>query len=120
MLMILVINSSYCQYPIIKKIGDDSVVIITIKQGEQVNKQFEINNLKIDSLKDLIKIKKSVVDSLNIEISDLNLKKENYKTRYEERLKMPTKYQYHDDGWDFAQKLILIGVIVLQFFTIKR
>jgi hypothetical protein len=30
-----------------------------------------------------------------------------------------TKYQYHDDGWDFAQKMVLIAVIVLQFFTIK-
>jgi hypothetical protein len=29
------------------------------------------------------------------------------------------KYQYHNDGWEFAQKMVLIGVIVLQFFTIK-
>jgi hypothetical protein len=32
---------------------------------------------------------------------------------------MPVKYPYHDDGWDFAQKLVLIGIIVVQFFSIK-
>jgi len=119
MLLILAISLSYCQYPIIKKIGKDSVVVMTIKQGEQINKQFAINNLKIDSLKDSIKLKKIIADSLNVEISNLNIKKEDYRLRYEERLNMPTKYQYHDDGWDFAQKLALMVIIVVQFFSMK-
>jgi diphthamide synthase (EF-2-diphthine--ammonia ligase) len=38
--MILLTNLSYSQYPIIKKIGEDSVVLITIKQGEDINKKF--------------------------------------------------------------------------------
>ena len=46
-------------------------------------------------------------------------KYDEYKNRYEERLKMPVKYPYHDDGWDFAQKLVLMAVIVVQFFSIR-
>lgn len=120
--MILAVNSSYSQYPIIKKIGKDSLILMTLKQGDDINKSFTQYQNKLDSLKDSVVAKKFLIDSLNIEFNKLDKKREEYKLRYEERLNMPinTKYQYHDDGWDFAQKMVLIGVIVLQFFTIKR
>lgn len=125
--MILVANSGYCQYPIIKKIGNDSLILMTIKQGEDINKEFANNQKKldtfknmIDSLKDNLRIKRLLYDSINIELNKIDKTKEEYKNKYEERLKMPIKYPYHDDGWDFAQKLVLVGVITLQFFTIKR
>jgi len=122
LLMILAVNSSYSQYPIIKKIGKDSLILMTLKQGDDINKSFTQYQNKLDSLKDSVVAKKFLIDSLNIEFNKLDKKREEYKLRYEERLNMPinTKYQYHDDGWDFAQKMVLIGVIVLQFFTIKR
>jgi len=118
--LILLSHSLLAQYPIKRIFKGDSVVIMKVSQADTINLLYKNYNDTINDLKNSIKIKKLTVDSLNIEISDLNIKKENYKIRYEERLKMPTKYQYHDDGWDFAQKLVLVGVIVLQFFTIKR
>jgi uncharacterized coiled-coil DUF342 family protein len=124
--MILIANLSYSQYPIIKKIGEDSVVLITIKQGEDINKKFIENKKKLDLLKDSVFLEKNKVDSLRYKYDSLNnqlipliRKHDEYKHRYEERLKMPVKYPYHDDGWDFAQKLVLIGIIVVQFFSIK-
>ena len=121
LLAILVASSSYSQYPIIKKIGKDSLILMTLKQGDDINKSFTQYQKKLDSLKDSVNYKRFTIDSLNTEFDKLDKKREEYKLRYEERLNMPvnTKYQYHDDGWDFAQKMILIAVIVVQFFTIK-
>ena len=120
LLAILVVNLSYCQYPIIKKIGKDSLILMTLKQGDDINKSFTQYQNKLDSLKDSIVAKRFLIDSLNIEFNKLDKRKEEYKLRYEERLNMPmVKYQHHNDGWEFAQKMVLIGVIVLQFFTIK-
>ena len=124
--MILLPNLSYSQYPIIKKIGNDSIVLITLKQGENINKKFADDKAKLDLLKDSVFEEKKKVDSLRYKYDSLNnqlipliRKHDEYKHRYEERLKMPVKYPYHDDGWDFAQKLVLIGIIVVQFFSIK-
>jgi len=118
--MILVVSSSYSQYPIIKKIGNDSLILMTLKQGDDINKSFIQSQKKLDSLKDSVVAKRFLIDSLYIEFNKLDKKREEYKLRYEERLNMPmVKYQYHNDSWEFAQKMVLIGVIVLQFFTIK-
>jgi len=94
---------------------------MTLKQGDDINKSFTQYQKKLDSLKDSINYKRFTIDSLNTEFNKLDKITEEYKLRYEERLNMPmVKYQYHNDGWEFAQKMVLIGVIVLQFFTIKR
>ena len=61
--MILLGNLSYSQYPIIKKIGDDSVVLITIKQGEDINKKFTEDRLKLSLLKDSVGVERRKVDS---------------------------------------------------------
>ncbi len=126
LILILIGNLSYSQYPIIKKIGDDSVVLITIKQGEDINKKFTEDRQKLSLLKDSVSAERKRVDSLrnrydslNSELIPLIRKHDEYKHRYEERLKMPVKYPYHDDGWDFAQKLVLMGIIVVQFFSIR-
>lgn len=124
--MILLPNLSYSQYPIIKKIGNDSIVLMTLKQGESINKKFADDKTKLLLLQDSVKLEKIRVDSLknkydslNSELTPLIRKYDEYKNRYEERLKMPVKYPYHDDGWDFAQKLVLMAVIVVQFFSIR-
>jgi uncharacterized coiled-coil DUF342 family protein len=97
-----------------------------LKQGENINKKFADDKAKLDLLKDSVFEEKKKVDSLRYKYDSLNnqlipliRKHDEYKHRYEERLKMPVKYPYHDDGWDFAQKLVLIGIIVVQFFSIK-
>ena len=124
--MILLPNLSYCQYPIIKKIGNDFIVLMTLKQGESINKKFADDKTKLLLLQDSVKLEKIRVDSLknkydslNSELTPLIRKYDEYKNRYEERLKMPVKYPYHDDGWDFAQKLVLMGIIVFQFFSLR-
>lgn len=49
----LVSLSSYSQYPAVKTIGKDSVVIMTLKQGQEINNKF----LSLDdSLKTLNKV----------------------------------------------------------------
>lgn len=40
MLLIMVSLIAVCQYPIIKKIGDQEVVIMTTKQAEDINNKF--------------------------------------------------------------------------------
>jgi hypothetical protein len=97
---------------------------MTIKQGEQINKSYEISKNRIDSLKKLVDSSIKVNDSILIASDStknvLTLKANEYRLRYEERLNMPIKYKYHDDGWDFIQKMVLILVIVVQFFTINN
>ena len=124
--MILLPNLSYSQYPIIKKIGNDSIVLMTLKQGESINKKFADDKTKLLLLQDSVKLEKIRVDSLknkydslNSELTPLIRKYDEYKNRYEERLKMPVKYPYHDDGWDFAQKLVLMAIVVVQFFSLR-
>lgn len=51
---------SYSQYPTVKTIGKDSVVIMTLKQGEDINKRFTILN---DSIK-----------KINLDFNDYMLK----------------------------------------------
>ena len=119
-LLILIINSNYCQYPIVKKIGNDSIILMTLKQGEQINKLYEVNKNEIDSLKRLVKVNDSIVVLSDSTKKALILKANEYRLRYEERLNIPVQYKYHDNKWDFIQKMVLISVIVLQFFTIKR
>jgi hypothetical protein len=97
---------------------------MTLKQGEQINKLYEVNKNEIDSLKKLFNNSIKVNDSILL-VSDsiknvLTLKTNEYRLRYEERLNIPVQYKYHDNKWDFIEKLVLISIIVLQFFTIKK
>ena len=64
--------SSYCQYPTVKVIGKDSVVVMTIKQGQDINQKFVDLTSEIQSLKDSISKKNSEVISLNNDKSNLN------------------------------------------------
>ena len=123
--MILAVHSCYCQYPKVKKINQDSVVIMTLEQGKEINKSFVYLNSKIDSLKDTVfyynklKIK---YDSLNKEIYLKQDSFYNWKWKYEANRN--TYYNREtevekDKKYDFAQKLILIAIIVLQFQSIK-
>lgn len=51
----LVSNLSYSQYPILKKLGKDSVVIMTLKQANQVNSYYIDREAKILTLKDSLR-----------------------------------------------------------------
>lgn len=112
--MILVSVSSFSQYPQIKKIKDDSVVIMTIDQGKEINALYIGYNKTIDSLKN-----KSIKDDslLNVYIYKTS-KLENYKYRYEANMET---YQAREkelekmDKYHAWQKIILIFLVVFQF-----
>ena len=72
--------SSYCQsYPTVKTIGKDTVVIMTVKQGEDINKQFTSLNDSLSALnKDLLELRVAV-GRMNVRNTQLsrNLAKSN-------------------------------------------
>ena len=119
-LLTLVSNLSYCQYPIVKKLGNDSVVVMTLKQAITINSTFQSNQNTIDSLKTFVYIKDSIINKEKTTYDSLYTVTNQYRTRYDERLNMRIPVAKDNSGWEFAQKMVLVGVIVLQFFTIKR
>lgn len=48
--MMLVSLLSYSQYPAVKTIGKDTLVLMTLKQGEDINKRFVILNDSITKI----------------------------------------------------------------------
>ena len=98
---------------------------MTLEQGKEINNSFINLNNKINTLKDSVfyynkfKIK---YDSLNKEIYLKQDSFYNWKWKYE-----PNRNTYYkretevekDKKYDFAQKIILIAIIVLQFQSIK-
>jgi len=119
-LLTLVSNLSYCQYPIVKKLGNDSVVIMTLTQATTINSTFQANQNTIDSLRTHVYIKDSIINKKKTTYDSLYAVTNQYKIRYDERLNMRIPIAKDNSGWEFAQKMVLVGVIVLQFFTIKR
>jgi hypothetical protein len=71
--MILVSVSSYSQYPIIKKIKEDSVVIMTIQQGKEINALYLGYKKTIDSLKIKTRYYDSSINQINKKQDTINL-----------------------------------------------
>ena len=117
--MTQVVSLSYAQYPLTKKIGNDTVVIMTIKQGEQINKSFDEYEEKVSKLKDTITILKKQYDSsigfVRSEISE-------YKWKYEENKKMYSKNEklfYKIHNTDILQKILLGVIVTFLFFKLN-
>jgi prefoldin subunit 5 len=112
--MTLVVVSSYSQYPQIKKIKDDSVVIMTIKQGNEINALYVGYNKTIDSLKNKSIKDDSLLNVYTNKVSSL----EHYKYRYQANLETYQNREREIDKMDKYhawQKIILIFLIVFQF-----
>ena len=131
--ILLISNSVYSQYPQVKKIGKDSVVLITLKQGNDINKQFSV-------LRDTIKVLKTDVDSLKASLeyyqkmSDLKWQKENSAHAYEyyrsrtlemkiDSLQAVNKknremYEQHDKITKVAIRHITVFATILGFMTV--
>lgn len=58
--------SSYCQYPVVKTIGKDTVVIMTLKQGEDINKQFVSLNDSLSTLNKNVMELRQTIGSLGV------------------------------------------------------
>ena len=101
---------------------------MTLQQGRNINKSFEKLNNKIDSLKDTAfyynKLKfryDSVYKTLHLKQDSINIWQGKYKTSVE-LFKLRPKARSYDseEKLEFAQKVILIGIILLQFNTISN
>jgi hypothetical protein len=98
---------------------------MTLDQGKEINNTFLQLNNKIESLKDTIFYYnkfKTKYDSLNKEIYLKQDSFYNWKWKYEANRN--TYYNRErevqkDKKYDFAQKVILIAIIFLQFQSIK-
>lgn len=110
------------QYPIVTKIGKDSVVVISLKQGVEINKKFdevnkEIVSLKgsIQSVKEAEKVALQQRDSLNFLLRKSMDSSLRYKFMYEEKSKT------HDRQmriWDVDRRHYIGFSTVLVLLTI--
>jgi hypothetical protein len=117
-LLIPVTNLCFCQYPITKKIGEDTVVIMTLNQGEQINKTFNKYSQDLGLIKDSLKIKRIQYDSLFNTISLVKDSFYSWKWKYTENKRIYEAYNLNQgkiERLHAASKLILIGIIILQF-----
>ncbi len=81
---------SYSQYPVVKTIGNEKVVIMTVKQGEDINKQFSIlkdslstTNEEILRLRSMISIKDASLAKSQDQMVSINKQLDMYKSNYE-------------------------------------
>lgn len=81
---------SYSQYPVVKTIGNEKVVIMTVKQGEDINKQFSIlkdslsiTNEEILRLRSMISIKDANLVKSQDQMVIINKQLDMYKSSYE-------------------------------------
>ena len=76
MLAMLASLLSYSQYPTTKILGKDTVVIMTVKQGEAINNQFTALNDSVKSLRNQVHLFKGRSIILSENLNELNT---NYK-----------------------------------------
>jgi len=97
------------------------VVILKVSQADTINLLYKSYNDTIINLKNSITLKRLQYDSINQEIINKQDSFYNWKWKYESNKN--TYYDRQKDYWKTekiheASKLILIGIILLQFNTI--
>lgn len=119
-------NLSYSQYPVVKKIGNDSVVLITLKQGNEINRQFSVLSDSIKTLHNSLVLSKFDFNKYKVESEDkyqqLNISTIKYKAEadsfkymYNQNKKV---YKKHEDWWNTDRKHYTIISTILMFTTI--
>ena len=119
-------NLSYSQYPVVKKIGNDSVVLMTLKQGNDINNQFSMLSDSIKGLNNSLAIYKFDFDKYKVESENkyqqLNLSTIKYKAEadsfkymYNQNKKI---YKKHEDWWNTDRKHYTVMSAILMFTTI--
>ena len=91
---------------------------MTLKQGEQINKTFNKFNQDLILTKDSLKIKRIQYDSLFNTIYLLKDSFYDWKWKYKENKRIYEAYNINQrkiERLHSASKLILIGIIILQF-----
>ena len=124
LVLIWVFQSSYCQYPQKRVFRGDSVVILSITQADTINKLYKTYNDSIELLNNTLTIKKGKYDSLfktlHLKQDSINIWEGKYKTTVE-LFKLRPKARTYDseEKYEFAQKIILIAIILIQFNSLR-
>ena len=118
------LSSVYAQYPTIKKIGNDTVVIISLKQGEEINKLYEKNKNQIKKLSDTISMLGSNIKTFKDSTQNLNLinnktKVESDSFRYmyieNKKIYMNREKEFKRDKKMFAFNTGILVILVMIF-----
>ena len=121
LLLILEVHSAYCQYPRSKRIGADSVIIITIDQANNINNLYKTYNDSIIKLNDSISNSNINYARLNKKIFEKTDSIYLWKVRFEAARDL-TNYRTQDHEKDDKAKEIgkylLIFIIILQFIKL--
>lgn len=95
---------------------------MTIKQADQINDTFNVYKDSIRYVKDSIAKQVKILDSLKKEYNFLKNAPNEYKWKYEANREIYFKREdtfVKNEKFEFLQKILLVGVIVLQFFSLK-
>jgi hypothetical protein len=122
--LIWVSQSNYCQYPQKRVFRGDSVVILSITQADTINKLYKDYNDSIGLLNNTLTIKNKKYDSIfkaiHYKEDSINLWKGKYQTSVDLfRLRPKARSYEAEEKLDFAQKIILIIIILVQFNSLK-
>ena len=116
--LILLCHTSYCQYPVKRVFRGDSVVIMKVSQADTINMLYKSYNDTITNLKNSITEKKYIYDSLNQEIYRKKDTIFYWEGKYQASRELYFPKQRNidkEEAFQLLQKILLIGVIILQF-----
>ena len=140
-MLILVASSSFAQYPVTKKIGKDTVILMTVKQGEQINKMFDDFEAQVTSLKDSISMLRSRVTVTHLNLDSSKVKFDtltyrynilnqsytdsatvlnDYRTRYYKNLDVYKKYELETNRELWLHRLNTSLMAILVFFLYSQ
>jgi len=118
LVLILLCHLSYSQYPIKRFYKGDSVVIMSVEQGEEINKLYSKYNDTISLLKENLKIKNVKYDSIFNTISAQKDSFYNWKYKYSLNKSLYQDWEENQKKIDKLHawsKILLIFIIVFQF-----
>jgi hypothetical protein len=118
LVLILVPTLTFSQYPKTKKIGQDSVVIITIGQADTINNLYRSYHDSINNLQFKLKKNDSLLSVRTIEKDSFY----NWKYKYSINKSLYQDFEQNQrkiDKIHAASKLMLIFIIILQFSQLQ-
>jgi hypothetical protein len=118
LVLILVPTLTFSQYPKTKKIGQDSVVIITIGQADTINNLYRSYHDSINNLQFKLKKNDSLLSVRTIEKDSFY----NWKYKYSINKSLYQDFEQNQrkiDKVHAASKLMLIFIIILQFSQLQ-
>jgi hypothetical protein len=114
LVLILAPTLAFSQYPKTKKIGQDSVVIITIGQADTINNLYRSYNDSINNLQSKLKTNDSLLSIRTIEKDSFY----NWKYKYSTNKSLYQDWEENQrkiDKLHAWSKILLIFIIVFQF-----